>query len=129
MAHLRSWRYPPLGQFHVFGLWLVGRHSDVFHSHTGKVQQFVHSGGAVSRHRFLEFCLRRKGLQTRGRSGDGLGLVLLPLAQLAKDWGWLRLRFEVYVIKKIKVIINSLAQDFETLHLISVHISDRDRTT
>lgn len=47
-THLRSWRYPPLREFDVFRLWLVSRHRDIFDSQAGKLQEFVHSGGAVS---------------------------------------------------------------------------------
>lgn len=81
----------------MFGLWLVSRHSNVFDSHAGKLQEFVHSGGtAVSGCCLSELHLGRKGLQPRRRNSDGLSLVLLPLAQLAKNRGWFRLRFEVY---------------------------------
>jgi hypothetical protein len=49
-AHLRSWRYPPLRELDVFGLWLVGRNREIFNSHVRKLQKFVHSGGTLSRH-------------------------------------------------------------------------------
>lgn len=84
----------------MFGLWLVSRHSDVFDSHAGKLQKFVHSGGtAVSGCCLSELHLGRKGLQPRRRNSDGLSLVLLSLAQLAKNRGWFRLRFEVKMTK------------------------------
>lgn len=79
----------------MFRLWLVGRHSKVFNSHARKLQKFVHSGGTVSGGGLSEFHLGRKGLQPRRRNSDCLSLVLLSLAQLAKNWGWFRLRFEV----------------------------------
>lgn len=112
-THLRSWRDPPLRKLDVFRLCLVGRHSNIFDSHAGKLQKFVHSGGAVSGCWLSEFYTGSKGLQPRRRNGDCLRLVLLPLAQLAKNWGWFRLRFEVYGICKSgrvkKVSINYLS--------------------
>lgn len=47
----------------------------------------------------MELHLGRKGLQARRRNSDGLSLVLLSLAQLAKNRGWFRLRFEVKMTK------------------------------
>lgn len=94
-AYLRSWRNPALREFNVFGLWLVGRYN-VFNSHGRKLQKSVDSRRTISRCWFSVFCLRRKGLQTWRRNTDCLVLLLLSLAQLAENWRWFRLRFEVY---------------------------------
>jgi hypothetical protein len=79
----------------MFGLWLVGRYN-IFNSHVRKLQKSANSRRTISSCGFSGFCQRRKGLQTRRRDTDGLGLVLLSLAQLAENWRWFRLRFEVY---------------------------------
>lgn len=97
-AYLRRWRYPPLREFDVFVLWLVGRYSAIFNSHVGKLQKFVHSGSTVPGCWFSVLCLGRKGLWARKRNSGCLRLVLLTLTQLAKNRGRLRLRFEVYEI-------------------------------
>lgn len=81
----------------MFGLRLVGRY-DVVNSHSGKLHKSVDRSRTMSRCCLSGFGLDRKGLQTRRRNTDCRALLLLSLAQLAKDWGRLRLRFEVYEI-------------------------------